>query len=174
MDTHEEQDTHLRDPQCSWVEIHVDQTMAGEALDPNLGDHGLVDMVDFCLLQTRIECLESHIASINQNLTNLTNLVKNIVINPAFMALGTGGVLQPSPVEPQVQVTQLGGGDGAKHPCAWTSGVNPPITSPVTMPEISNSLKNLKPLTFRGEEKDQKKDSMHTFIQKWTDLHVLR
>ena len=28
MDTHEKQNTHLRDPQGSRVEIHVDQTMA--------------------------------------------------------------------------------------------------------------------------------------------------
>ena len=84
MDTHEEQDTHLWDPQGSWVEIHVDQTMADAALDLGLGDHGLVDMVDFCLLQMRMACLESHIASINQNLMDLTTLVKNIVINPAL------------------------------------------------------------------------------------------
>ena len=48
MDTHEEKDTHLRDPQGSWVEIHVNQTMADETIDSGLGDHGLVDMVDFC------------------------------------------------------------------------------------------------------------------------------
>ena len=148
MDTHDEQDTHFRDPQGSWVEINIDQTMADAALDPGLGDHGLVDMVDFCLFQMHTACLESHIASINQNLTDLTNLVKNIVINPTFMAPGTGGALQPSLVQPQVQVTQSGGGDGAQHPSAGTSGVNPPITSPVTMPEISNSLKNLKPPMF--------------------------
>ena len=148
MDTHEEQDTHLRDPQGSWVEIHVDQTMAEEALDPGLGDHGLVDMADFCLLQTRTVCLESHIASINQNLTDLTNLVKNIVINPAFRAPGIGGALQPPPVEPQVQATLLGGGDVAQQPPAGTSGVNPSITSPLMTSEISNSLKNLKPPTF--------------------------
>ena len=78
--------------------MHVDQTMVDAALDPGLGDHGLVDMVDFFLLQTRTECLESHIASINQNVMDFTNLVKNIVINPAFMPPGTGGALQPSPV----------------------------------------------------------------------------
>ena len=122
--------------------------MAEEALDPGLGDHGLVDMVDFFLLQTRMACLESHIASINQNLTDLTTLVKDIVINPAFMPPRTGGASQPSPVEPQVHVTPSGRGDGAQHPSARTSGVNPPITSPVTMPKISNYLKNLKPPTF--------------------------
>ena len=93
MDAHEVQDTHLRDPQGSRVELHVDQTMADATLDLGLGDHGLVDMVDFCLLQTRTSCLESHIACINQNLIDLTNLVKNIVIN---LALGTGGALKPS------------------------------------------------------------------------------
>ena len=148
MDTHKEQDTHLRDPQGSWVEMHVDQTMADEALAPNLGDHGLVDMVDFCLLQMHTACLESHIASINPNLTDLTNLVKNIVINLAFMAPIIDGALQPSPMEPQVQVTQSGREDGAQCPSAGTSGVKPPITLPVTMSEISNSLKNLKPSTF--------------------------
>ena len=166
MDTHKVQDTHLRDPQGSRVEIHVDQTMANEELDLGLGDHGLVDMVDFCLFQTCTTCLESHIASINQNLTDLTNLVKNIVINPAFMALGTGGGLQPPPVEPQVQATPLGGGDVAQQPSVGTSGVNHVITSPVTTPKISNSFKNLKPPTFKGEEKDRNKDSVHTFIQK--------
>ena len=148
--------------------------MAEEALDPDLGDHGLVDMVDFCLLQMCTTCLESHIASINQNLTDLTTLVKNIMINPAFVPPRTGGASQSSPVEPQVQVTLLGRGDGTHHPSAGTSGVNPPITSPVTTPKIPNSLKNLKPPTFPREEKDQNKDFVHTFIQKWTDLHVLR
>ena len=132
--------------------------MADEALDPGLEDHGLVDMVDFFLLQMRTVCLESHIVSINQNLMDLTNLVKNIAINLAFMGPGTGGASQPSLVEPQVQVTQSGGGDGVQHLSVGISGVNPPITSPVTMPEISNSLKNLKPSTFQEEEKDQNKD----------------
>ena len=116
MDTHEVLDTHFRDPQGSRVEIPVDQTMANKALDPGLGDHGLVDMVNFCLLQTRTACLESHITSINQNLMDLTNLVKNIVINPIFMAPRTSGALQPSPVEPQDQVTKSSGGDWAQHP----------------------------------------------------------
>ena len=102
IDTHEEQDTHFQDPQGSRVEIHVDQTMADATLDLGLGDHGLVDMVDFCLLQTRTTCLESHIVSINQNLMDLTNLVKNIVINPVFMVPRTSGALQPPPVDPQV------------------------------------------------------------------------
>ena len=105
MDSHEEQDTHFRDPQGSRIEIHVDQTRANEALDLGLGDHGFVDMVNFCLLQMRTACLESHIASINQNLMDLTNLVKNIVINLAFMAPRTSEALQPSLVDPQVQVT---------------------------------------------------------------------
>ena len=148
--------------------------MADAKLDLGLGDHRLVDMVNFGLLQMRTTCLESHIASINQNLTDFTNLVKNIVVNLAYMARGTSGASQPSPVEPQVQVTASGGGNVAQHSSAGTSGVNPPITSPVTTLEISNSFKNLKPSTFRGEEKDWNKDSMHTFIQKWTDLHVLR
>ena len=174
MDTHEEQDTHLRDPHGSRVEIHIDHPMAEEALDPDLGDHGLVDMVDFCLRKMRTEGLELHIASINQNLMDLTTLVKNIVINLVFMPPGTGGASQPSLVEPQVHVTESGGGDGAQHPSAETSGVNPPIILPVTTPEISNSLKNLKPSMFQGEEKDQNKDSMHTFIQKWMNFHVLR
>ena len=82
--------------------IHVDQTMVDAELDMGLGDHSLVDMVDFRLLQTHTACLESHRASIDQNLTDLTNLVKNIVINLAFMAQGTSGASQPSSVEPQV------------------------------------------------------------------------
>ena len=100
--------------------------------------------------------------------------MKNIVINPALMAPGTGGALQPPLVEPQVQVTQSGGGDGTQHLFARTSGVNPPTTLLVMTSEISNSLKNLKPPTFQGKEKDQNKDFVHTFIQKWMDLHVLR
>ena len=64
------------------------------------------------------------------------------------MALETVGVSQPSPVKPQVQVTQWGRGDGAQHPSLRISGVNPPITSPMMTPKISNSLKNLKPLMF--------------------------
>ena len=104
MDTHKKQETQFGDPHGSQVEIPIDQTMANATLDLGLGDHGLVDMVNFCLLQMCTACLESHIASINQNLMDLTNLVRNIVINPAFMALGPSGALQPSPVEPQVQV----------------------------------------------------------------------
>ena len=60
MDTHEEQDTHFWDPQGSQVEIHIDQTMADAALDPGLGNHGLVDMVDFACSK-RARRLWSHI-----------------------------------------------------------------------------------------------------------------
>ena len=34
-------------------------------------------------------------------------------------------------------------------------------------------MKNLKPPTFKGEEKDRNKDAVHTFFQKWSDLHAL-
>ena len=65
MDTHKEQDSHFWDPHGSRVKIFVDQTMADIALDPSLGDHGLVYMVDFLLLEMCTACLESHIVSIN-------------------------------------------------------------------------------------------------------------
>lgn len=35
-------------------------------------------------------------------------------------------------------------------------------------------MKNLKPPVFKGEDRDRNKDAVQTFLQKWSDLHVLR
>ena len=35
-------------------------------------------------------------------------------------------------------------------------------------------LKNVKILEFKGAEKDRNKDAVHTFIQKWMDIHDLQ
>ena len=94
------------------------------------------------------------IASINQNLTDLTTLVKNLLVNPASVAPGVGEASRPPPT------VHVGGDPGV----SFTS----------TMPEVSNSLKNLKPPSYKGEEKDRNKDAMHIFLQKWSDLHALR
>ena len=129
-----------------------DYDMADEALDPNLGDHGLVDALDFKRLVDRTAMLEKNITSINQNLTDLTTLVKNLVVHPASVAPGVGEASRPP------LAVQVGGDPGISF----------------TTPEVSNSLKNLKPPSYKGEEKDRNKDAVHTFLQKWSDLHALR
>ena len=38
----------------------------------------------------------------------------------------------------------------------------------------ANLLKDLKPSSFGGEEKEQNKDSANMFLHKWGDIHSLR
>ena len=148
MDTHEEQDTHLGDPQGSQaggsqVGIPIDQVMADEAIDPGLGDHGLVDVIDFCRLEVCTTFLEKHLANTNQDLTDLTTLVKNMVLNPNLVAPGVGEAAQASPTVPV--------------------SVNPILPSSSATSDASNAAKHLKPSSFKGEEKDWNKDTVHTF-----------
>ena len=35
-------------------------------------------------------------------------------------------------------------------------------------------LKNMKPPSFKGEEKEKIKDAINTFLHKWSDLHDIR
>ena len=39
---------------------------------------------------------------------------------------------------------------------------------------MENYLKDLKPLSFGGEEKEQNKDVVNMFLHKWGDIHSLR
>ena len=46
------------------------------------------------------------------------------------------------------------------------------IPSNSTMPNVSNNLKNLKPPSYKGEDKDRNRDAVHTFLQKWIDMYA--
>ena len=39
---------------------------------------------------------------------------------------------------------------------------------------MANLLKNLKPLSFGGEEKERNKDVVNMFLHRWVDIHNLR
>ena len=39
---------------------------------------------------------------------------------------------------------------------------------------MANILKDLKPLSFGGEEKEWTKDAVNMFLHKWGDIHSLR
>lgn len=46
-------------------------------------------------------------------------------------------------------------------------------TPPISQ-DVINMLKKMKPLVYRGEERDRNKDAIYTFLLKWTDLHDLQ
>ena len=50
----------------------------------------------------------------------------------------------------------------------------PTINDSQPSQEVHDMLKNLKPPTFKGEEKQRNKDAVNTFLLKWNDVHALR
>ena len=53
-----------------------DMDMANEAVDPNLGDHKLVDAIDFKHLETCTKSLEKNIAKHQQKFNGFDNACK--------------------------------------------------------------------------------------------------
>ena len=66
-----------------------------------------------------------------------------------------------------------GVGGASQYPLAVHKSSDPSVPSPSTKLDVTNSLKNLKPLLYKCEENDHNKDAVHTFLQKWSDLHAL-
>ena len=49
-----------------------------------------------------------------------------------------------------------------------------PVEKSVDLPYMANLLKNLRPPSFGGEEKEQNKDAVSMFLHKWGGIHNLR
>ena len=66
--------------------------------------------------------------------------------------------------------------DGAAHKTTSLGGPSPSIRveESLVSQEGQNMMKNMKPLAFKGKDQDGNKDTMQTFLQKWSDLHALR
>ena len=48
------------------------------------------------------------------------------------------------------------------------------MESDAKLPQMANILKDLKPPSFGGEEKEWTKDVVNMFLRKWGDIHSLR
>ena len=107
-----------------------------KTLDPNLGDHSLVDVDEFKKLEICTKYLKKNLTTISSMLTDLTSLVKQlVVVNPPNMV----------PVAMDVPSTSK----------AIPSNISP-ILSKISFVLDTSSLKNLKPPMYKGEEKDCK------------------
>ena len=49
-----------------------------------------------------------------------------------------------------------------------------PVETSAELPKMANLLKDLKPPSFGGEEKERNKDAVNMFLHKWGDIHSLR
>ena len=148
---HEVHDEHAENDPHASMDTHMDDDLA-------LGDHSFVDLHDFNFLVTRTATLETQVKTMNKNLTKMSDLLKELVRsntlgNPG-VSMATGGAVEPPLL-------------------ANTSRIAEAEASTLT-PDVPNMLKNMKPPSFKGEEKDRNKDAVNTFLLKWTDLHILR
>ncbi len=126
-----------------------------EDMPPVQGDlegHDLVDVVDFTALEARTQVLETGLANINTNLTNLTTLVEQLVRRLPLDTAG-GGTMESPP-----------------------TFVSRPIELGRSAPtqDGAHLFKHMKPPVLKGEDRDRNKDSVMTFLQKWRDVHDLR
>ena len=138
----------------------VDVRMADTEQDKELRDDiGLVDMHAFNQLQARFDTLANNHATLNENVTKLTELVKNWMTSfPQTRLLGDA----PLP----------GASASPKTPPSLSIGLDNPLE--VNTKETMELLKNMKPPVFKGEEKERNKDAVDTFLSKWAEIHDMR
>ena len=125
------------------------------------GDHDLVDVKAFKSLITRQTLVESNFSKLNANVTRLTEAVTTLTkkqVPPVFASQG--------------QSSSLGHGPSRGHQARDTPSM--PSKSRDVDDFSGLQLKNVQIPKFKGNEKDCSKDAVHTFIQKWTDIHDLR
>ena len=151
-------------------------------------------------LQTRFDTLSKSHDALNQNVTMLTELITNFIkINPpqeavhaghthglpwAFVHAGTSLVVPP----PHASSTHVAPQPHASSAHAMQLPHSSPIhahgmqgmqdTHMVSTDKPSKGivevLKNLKPLGFKGKDKERNKDTIDTFLSKWGEIHQMR
>ena len=73
-DTHEENST-----------MHASAPIADEHMhEADVSQHGLVDMLDFDVLVNCTTALENNFASLNENVTKMSNLLKELICSQAL------------------------------------------------------------------------------------------
>ena len=101
--------------------------------------------------------MEGTVTAMNVSLSQLSTLFKDFVKN--FASNGTSGVLGGGPTH--VVMAPIGTTISTDH-------VGTPHTREGAM------FKHVKPPVFKGEDKEQNKDAIVTFLHKWQALHQLR
>ena len=120
-------------------------------------DHGFVDMQEFGSLTARVVTIETTLTTINTNITNLSALLGQYMLQNTPPGLGSRASGESIPIVMPPPA-----------PSPPVDSVGPSATQEGAM------IKNLKPPVFKGEERDRNKDAVHTFLHKWADLHRLR
>lgn len=124
-------------------------------------EHGLVDMQTFNNISARFFVMHANFTTLNATITKLMELVAT------FMKTQSPGA---------------GHADVAMPPAGAPPLVTPPVTEDVTLhvssapdpKEAVEMLKSMKAPVFWGEDKDQNKDTVNTFLSKWANLHDMR
>ena len=84
-------------------------------------------------------------------------------------------VMSESPLEGARKRVQFAASEDVEpHTPLVTARVGGSAEPPRQSVEIANLLKDLKPPSFGGEEKECNKDAVNMFLHKWADIHNLR
>ena len=131
----------------------------------DLRDKNLVDVKSFKVLINLQDMVENNFVTLNASMTNLTKVVKIYMMRPpAFAGQGPSSGKVP-PRAPTLLASQ--------GPLPMGKVPSMPSTSRDGDEFLKVQLKNVQTREYKGMEKDCNKDTVHTFLQKWVDIHCL-
>ena len=82
MSSHTQHDVHVEDTHEENPTMHASAPIAYEHMhEADVSQHGLVDMLDFNFLVNRMTTLENDFASLNENMTKMSDLLKELICN---------------------------------------------------------------------------------------------
>ena len=82
MSLHTQHDVHMEDTHEGNPTMHAIAPIADEHMhEAKVSEHGLIDMLDFNFLVNCTMTLENSFASLNENVTKMSNLLKELSRN---------------------------------------------------------------------------------------------
>ena len=151
-----------------------------ESMSDDDEDLGYVDIDDFVQLQNCFDNLSKSHDTLNQNVTMLTELTTNFIkMNPpqdaghAHMHAHAGTSLAVPPPHASPTITVPSPHVPTTHVTTMQDTHMVFVEDPTKL-TTAKVLKNLKPPGFKGEDKEQNKDTVDTFLSKWGEIHKMR
>ena len=78
MSSHTQHDVHVEDTHEENPTMHASEPIADEHMhEADVSQHDLVDMLDFNFLVNRMTTLKKSFASLNENVTKMSDLLKD-------------------------------------------------------------------------------------------------
>ena len=183
MDSHNTTPTRLPgDEDNTHVHEHVSDSLGdahADDYDMDLSHDAFIDYEQYTHLLNRTAVLETQMATLNENITKLSDLFNSFIRSQSMR--GRGGISArasgqgTTPLVEIIPPTNGGHGAGASAAVGYNPISNiPNDDGPLPTPEMVALLKNTKPPIFKGEDKERNKDAVNTFLHKWGLLHALR